>query len=78
MSNVIFEEQDPPTQPASRPRACWSVDSWAAELDMCRMSVYNLMHGRLPGYPPVESVKIGKSRRIITSPAEFLASCPRV
>jgi hypothetical protein len=42
------------------------------------MSVYNLMHGKLPGYPPVESVKIGKSRRIITSPAEFLASCPRV
>jgi hypothetical protein len=54
-------------------KAGWKAKTWAVETDMCRASVYKLMNaGRL------ETVKIGKMRRIVTSPAEFMASLPRV
>jgi hypothetical protein len=68
MSMVNLEAKDPP--PAST-KAGWRIDSWAADVEMSRMSVYNLLKAKR-----IQSVKIGKSRRITTTPSEFLASCP--
>jgi hypothetical protein len=73
MSIVNFEAQN---SPAST-KAGWSVDQWAADVEVSRMTVYNLMNGKVPGAPPVQSVKLGKARRIITTPTEFLAALPR-
>jgi hypothetical protein len=60
------------TERTETSRAGWRPASWARETDLSRATVYNLM-----GRQEVESVKVGKARVITTSPAEFLARCPK-
>jgi hypothetical protein len=55
----------------------WRVSAWAAAAKVSRSTTYNLMNGKVPGAPRLESVKIGKARVIITPPAAYVASLPR-
>jgi excisionase family DNA binding protein len=54
-------------------KAGWRVSEWADAAGLSRSTVYNLLDARA-----IESVKVGKARVIKTTPAEFLAGCPRV
>jgi hypothetical protein len=56
----------------------WRPSAWAAAANVSRSTAYNLMYGKVRGAPPLESVKIGKARVIITPPAEYIAALPRV
>ena len=58
-------------QPVST-KVAWTIEQWADDVGLCRMTVYNLFaQGR------IASVKAGKRRLIVTSPAEYVASLPR-
>jgi hypothetical protein len=74
MSTNNLEAQNSPAQPVIRPtRAAWRIEEWAEAVGLSRMSVYNLFY---KGH--IQSVKSGKARLIITSPADYIASLPRV
>ena len=48
-------------QPVST-KVAWTIEQWADDVGLCRMTVYNLA---------------GKRRLIVTLPAEYVASLPR-
>jgi hypothetical protein len=50
------------------------INAWAAAVGVSRAYVY----GQLLAPGRIESVKVGRSRVIVTTPAEFLSSLPRV
>jgi hypothetical protein len=54
-------------------RTAWRIDEWAANVGLCRASVYNLFAQK-----KIASVKAGKARLIVTSPADYIASLPQV
>lgn len=54
-------------------KAGWRVPEWAAATGISRSLVYELMTDK-----KIESVKLGAARIVITPPAAFLASLPRV
>jgi hypothetical protein len=53
-------------------RRAWSVKEWGHAVSLSKATCYRLMAAG-----QVKFVNIGKARRIITSPAEFLASLER-
>jgi hypothetical protein len=71
MSIVDFETKESPI--VRQPQAAWRIDDWGYSVGISRMSVYNLMTKGL-----VKSVKCGRARLIVTSPADFVASLPSV
>jgi hypothetical protein len=77
MSTVNSEAQNPPARPAGQ-KAGWTISGWAAEANLCRMTTYNLLDGKVRNAPRLPSVKIGKRRLITISPIDYLASLPRV
>jgi hypothetical protein len=48
-------------------KRAWTVKDWAAEVSLSRPTVYRLMASGAVRY-----VLIGKARRVVTSPADFL------
>jgi excisionase family DNA binding protein len=51
-------------------RIAWSISEWCEAVSVCRARVYNeIERGR------IEAVKVGRMRRIITPPADYLKSC---
>jgi hypothetical protein len=55
-------------------RRGWRINAWANAVGVSRAYVY----ASLLTTNRIESVKVGRSRVIVTSPDEFLASLPRV
>jgi len=53
-------------------RRAWSVKEWGHAVSLSKATCYRLM---ATGWP--KFVSIGKARRIVTSPEEFLASLER-
>jgi hypothetical protein len=62
-----------PVRAASERRG-YRINQWAHEVGVSRAYVY----ASLLSTNRIESVKVGRSRVITTSPDEFLASLPRV
>jgi hypothetical protein len=55
--------------PSSATKAGWSIPSWCADTDISRSKTYQLLSAGV-----IQSVKVGRSRIIVTSPADFLGS----
>ena len=50
-------------------KRAWTTKDWAAETSLSRPTVYRLMYAGT-----VKFVMIGRARRIVTSPSDFLRS----
>lgn len=53
-------------------KRAWRIDEWCDEMSLSRATVYRLMNSG-----ELRNVRIGKARRILVSPTDFIASLRR-